>query len=111
MIVKLAEKHESCPELTPGAEYPVIGIEADACRVLNDHGAPYLYPPEIFEVVDPREPAGWIVEIGDDGEKYAYPPMLNPADFFEDFFEGKEDAVKAFWRIVNRCMLMTAQAA
>ena len=78
--------------MTPDQQYVVIGIEADDFRLLNDHGRPYLYPHNLFEVVDPREPVDWIIEIGENGEKYAYPQSLNNIGFFEDFFNGEEKA-------------------
>jgi hypothetical protein len=79
----------------------VIGIEADDFRVLNDVGRPYLYPSRLFAVIDWREPADWVTEFGDDGERYAYPPPLNKPGFFEDFFDDKPRAVSIFWRVVN----------
>lgn len=80
----------------------VIGIEADTFRILNDEGRPYLYPARLFEVVNPREPADWATEFGEDGERYAYPPPLNSNGFFEDFFEADKEAVATFWRVLNQ---------
>lgn len=100
MIVKL--KSAQPADLTPGQCYVVIGIEADDYRLLNDQGSPFLYGAELFEVVDPREPADWVSEEGEDGERYAYPPELNVVGFFEDFFDAKREAVAAFWRTVNQ---------
>ncbi len=57
MIVKLQKQHSDYPDLTPGQPYVVIGIEADDLRILNDQGRPFLYPPELFEVIDP--PRTW----------------------------------------------------
>jgi hypothetical protein len=102
MIVKLKRRNVKHPDLTPGQQYVVIGIEADDLRILNDQGSPYLYPHHLFEVIDPREPEDWVVEFGEGGERYAYPPPLNESGFFEDFFDGKPDAVAAFWRAVNQ---------
>ena len=102
MIVKLRAREPQYPELTPGQPYPVLGIEADDLRVLNDQGRPYLYPRELFIVVDDREPEDWVTELGEDEERYAYPPPLNGAGFFEDFFDGKPEAVSTFWRVMNQ---------
>ena len=102
MIVKLRARDTKYPELTPGQPYPVLGIEADDLRVLNDRGRPYLYPRELFIVVDDREPEDWVTELGQDEERYAYPPPLNGAGFFEDFFDGKPEAVSTFWRVMNQ---------
>jgi hypothetical protein len=110
MIVTFLKKHEDCPELTPGQHYSVIGIEADYFRILNDRGNPCLYEPGLFEISDPREPSDWISETGEDGERYAYPPSLNHMGFFEDFFDGKKEAVTAFWQAVNHRLTIEVQA-
>jgi len=102
MIVRLKQPVEEYPDLTYRQCYVLIGIEADDFRLLNDQGRPYLYPHHLFEIVDERKPADWITEIGDEGEVYAYPQMLNRVGFFEDFFDGVESAVSTFWRVVNQ---------
>jgi hypothetical protein len=102
MIVKLKKKIARCRDLTFGQPYVVIGIEADDVRILNDAGRPFLYPPALFSLVDSLEPADWVTEFGDDGERYSYPPPLNKSGFFEDFFDEKAKAVARFWRVVNQ---------
>lgn len=108
MIVKLKRRNAQYPDLTPSYPYVVIGIEADDLRILNDHGRPYLYPARLFEVIDPREPEDWVTEIGEDGERYAYPPPLNECGFFEDFFDDKAEAVVTFWHVVNQRLATTS---
>jgi hypothetical protein len=102
MIVKLKKRNARYRDLTFGQPYVVIGIEADDLRILNDAGRPFLYPPELFSLVDRREPVDWVTEFGDDGERYSYPPPLNKSGFFEDFFDEKAKAVSVFWRVVNQ---------
>lgn len=102
MIVKLKKKNARYRELTFGQPYVVIGIEADDLRLLNDAGRPFLYPPALFSLIDAKEPADWVTEFGDDGERYSYPPQLNKSGFFEDFFDQKAKAVTTFWRVVNQ---------
>jgi len=102
MIVKLKKKNARYRDLTFGQPYVVIGIEADDLRILNDAGRPFLYPPELFSLVDRNEPVDWVTEFGDDGERYSYPPPLNKSGFFEDFFDEKAKAVAIFWRVVNQ---------
>ncbi|ETX02474.1 MAG: hypothetical protein ETSY2_35515 [Candidatus Entotheonella gemina] len=102
MIVKLQRKTTRYSDLTYGQYYAVIGIEADDFRLLNDRGQPYLYPSQLFEIVDPSEPEDWITEFGEDGERYAYPPRLYACGFFEDFFDAKKEAVVTFWQVVNQ---------
>jgi hypothetical protein len=102
MIVKLRRKNARYPDLTPRQAYAVIGVEADDFRLLNDRGQPYLYPHQLFDIVDPLEPEDWVIEVGEDGERYAYPPPLNASGFFEDFFDAKRKAVVTFWQVVNQ---------
>jgi len=92
------------PDLSEGQPYFVIGIEADEYRLLNDVGKPYLYPSELFDVVDSRQPQDWITELGEDGERYAYPPPLNEVGFFEDFFDHKPEQISIFWQVVNQAL-------
>ena len=107
MTIKLKRKSERYPDLTAGQVYSVIGIEADDYRLLNDRGKPFLYPNRLFVIVDLSEPRDWVSEIGQDGERYAYPRSLNACGFFEDFFEGKKKAVSALWRVVNKRLSVT----
>lgn len=102
MIVKLKKKNTRYRDLTFGQPYVVIGIEANELRLLNDVGRPFLYPPELFSLIDSKEPRDWITEFGDDGERYSYPLPLNKSGFFEDFFDEKAKAVTTFWRVVNQ---------
>lgn len=102
MIVKLNEKNPDYPDITIEQPYFVIGIEADDYRILNDFGKPYLYPSYLFEIIDSQEPSIWITEYGDDGERYSYPPALNETGFFEDYFDGKDEALSKFWHIINK---------
>jgi hypothetical protein len=110
MIVKLRRKDRRYPDLTLRQPYAVIGIEADDFRILNDQGRPYLYPARLFKVVDPRVPADWVTEFGEDGERYAYPPPFNRSGFFEDFFDGRAETVATFWHVVNQRLATTAAA-
>ena len=82
-------------DLTPGNRYRVLGIEANDLRLLNDEGQPYLYPPQLFIIVDPTEPPDWVTTYGDEGERYAYPPALSRPGFFEDYFDGNAEAKAA----------------
>ena len=101
MIVRLKKRSSRYRDLSTRRPYVVIGIESDDFRLLNDAGRPYLYPARLFAMTDRREPHDWVTEVGDDGERYAYPPPLNKPGFFEDFFDDKPNAVSTFWRVVN----------
>ncbi len=102
MFVKLKESMSDYPDLSPDEPYFVIGIEADDFRLLNNYGKPYLYPSHLFEIVDSREPSIWITEYGDDGERYSYPPVLHEPGFFEDYFDGKNEALSKFRHTINK---------
>lgn len=111
MIVKLKKPNTRYRDLTLGQLYDVIGIEADDLRILNDGGRPFLYPPDLFSLVDAREPSDWVTEFGEDGERYSYPPPLNKAGFFEDFFDQKRKAVTTFWRVMNHRLAAASKVA
>lgn len=111
MIVKLKKRNARYRDLTVGQPYVVIGIEADDLRILNNAGRPFLYPRSLFSLIDRRKPSDWITEIGDDGERYSYPPPLNRSGFFEDFFEQKAKTVATFWRVVNRRLATAGEVA
>jgi hypothetical protein len=89
-------------DLTPGNTYRVIGIEVGWFRILSDEGLPYLFPPDLFEIVDPNADADWITARGTDGDEYVYPPELSAPGFFEDFFEHDARAVAAFRQYSSR---------
>lgn len=102
MIVELRERNPGYPDLTPNQPYVVLGIEADDLRILNDQGRPYLYPQELFTIVNAREPDDWVSGLGEENERYAYPAPLNNSGFFEDYFDGNPEAVATFWRVMNK---------
>lgn len=91
------------------AEYEVIGIEADLYRILNDQGEPCLYPPKIFRVINRARPKHWVT-TREDGAEYAYARTLNRPGFFEDYFDHKPAARRAFHRYLNRHMRLTDAA-
>jgi hypothetical protein len=101
MTMKLRRRYSKYPDLTPGQVYPVLGIEADDYRIINDFGHPYLYPRRLFTIVDDELPDDWVVETGEDGERYAYPAEMNVPGFFEALFDGQPTANAIFWQSVN----------
>jgi hypothetical protein len=103
MKVKFTPQNgNSYRDLTADNVYRVIGIEADEYRLINDFGGPYLYPPDLFIVVESEEPADWVTEYGDEGERYAYPPELDQPGFFEDYFDDDPTAVLTFRRYQDK---------
>lgn len=108
MIVKPKHNNPRCADLSEDQQYFVLGTEADDYRILNDTGMPYLYSPELFDVVDPTEPEDWVTNYGEDRERYSYPPPLNEVGFFEDFFDRKPEQVSIFWHTVNQRLARAA---
>lgn len=82
--------------LTVGREYEVLGIECDSYRLLDDAGEPVLFDPQCFEVVEPQEPPFWVFQVGDEGERYAYPPGWGVPGFFEAWHNGDEVVQRVF---------------
>lgn len=99
--------------LTLGIEYEVLGIEANWFRILNDSDKkpygndPVLFDPEFFEVTDATEPSFWVCSVGDNGERYCYPPEWNSIGFFEDYHDGVEEVRKQFWIDLRRYYPLT----
>lgn len=113
--IKTEASDGSVLSLTIGREYEVLGIEADWFRLLDDPNTkpygndPVLFNPDCFEVTDPTEPLFWTRSVGDDGERYCYPPGWNSPGFFEDYHDGVEDVRKQFWEDLRRYYPLTWQ--
>lgn len=103
MIVTLVQGAGSCSiwSLTIERLYPVIAIEADHFRIVDDTGELYLYKPGCFEVTDSREPSSWVSKRID-GLRYASPPEWSRAGFFEDYFDRDEEARAVFLEVYDR---------
>lgn len=95
--------------LTVGALYEIIGIEAGDYRILDDTGEPYLFPANLFQVIEPTRPSDWVA-TSEDGAEYAYPAQFNEPGFWEDYHDRKADAVRAFARFLNE-RLRTSEVA
>jgi len=88
--------------ITPNNIYTVIGIEANWYRIIGNEGEPYLYPPQLFEIVEAGFPPNWKKTIGKNKEIYCYPPEIDRIGFFEDYFDKKEEAIAIFNEIRGR---------
>ena len=42
----------STSDLTAGKVYEVLSVEKEWCRIADDSGEDYLYPPELLEIVE-----------------------------------------------------------
>ena len=88
--------------LSPAKEYDVIGLNHDNFRVVDDKGEPVLFSRNIFDIVDNTIPLDWIWDRFSDDEYYASPPELHGPGFFEDFFDGKDEAFQRFQSYLKR---------
>ncbi len=95
------EKGLSQESLTIGKVYTVIGIEGGFYRVLNDEKEPILYEKEMFDIVDYTIPENWIRTEYDDSELFIIPPELSAIGFYEDYFDGKQEAKEKFSQFIN----------
>lgn len=76
--------------------YKVIGEYSTDFRIVNDFGEPIIYPKSIFKIVEDGLPIDWHrLEVGPD-HYYVDPKPLSRPGFYEDLFDGKEDAVQVF---------------
>ncbi len=61
-----------------------------------------LYEPECFRAIDPSAPAFSVSEIGEDGERYAYPEPWSHPGFFEDYHDHVKAIREQFWDELRR---------
>ena len=87
--------------LEPNKIYEVIGIDHDSYRVINEAGEPILYPKALFDVVEPSIPDSWIREEYAPDEYYIDPLELSKPGFYEDYFDGKSEAIATFQKFVK----------
>lgn len=89
--------------LSPGIAYAVIAIDDIYYRVVNDNEEPVLYKKYLFDIIDSHVPEHWIKREYSDGEFYLNPPEFSQVGFFEDYFNGNQDAVNEYnsYLIVN----------
>ena len=94
--------------LTMGRIYEVLGIEADAYRILSDPEGvgggddPGLYEPACFRVVESNEPDFWDCAYGEAGERYCYPPEWSEPGFFEEYHQGVLEIRERFWNDLRK---------
>lgn len=88
-------------ELEPNKIYEVIGLDHESYRIINDIGEPILYPKALFDVVETIIPDTWVKEEYGEDEYYLDPPELSKPGFYEDYFDGKPEAIKRFQEFVD----------
>jgi hypothetical protein len=87
--------------LTVGKTYHVLSVHIDKTgivfRLVGDDGrTPALHRIENFEIVSNIIPLSWIVEFNPSGDLTLEPRLWRRAGFWEEYFAGKDDAVRAF---------------
>ncbi len=87
--------------LKPNKIYEVIGIDHDSYRVIDEAGEPILYPKALFEIIDPLIPTFWIRKAYSSDEYYIDPPGLDKPGFYEDYFDGKPEAIATFQKFAE----------
>jgi len=90
------------PRLTVGTHYLVVGFGDEYVRVLNDAREPILYPWEYFSDHIGDMPNDWIRRDYADGEFHVDPAECAHIGFYEDYFDGLEEAQQAFQRALAR---------
>ena len=102
-----AEKPDVRGWLHSGEEYAVLAIEplsggVPAYRIASSQGTPALFEASLFAITDPRVDESWVVQYNESGEISLVPEEWNSPGFWEDYFDGKSDAVARYQEVLRR---------
>jgi hypothetical protein len=97
--------------LTPGKQYVVIGLDHESYRIVDDKGEPILFSKDGFKILDNTIPEDWVWKRYSEDEYYADPPELGRPGFYEDFFDGKSEALKQFRDYLRKTGLITESSS
>ena len=94
------------PYLTVGSEYTVIEMSvsggAVTVRILDDQfKLPSIWPIDCFEMVQPRVPVNWALDVSEDLSLRFAPQAWLREGFWEDFFSDDPRALEDFRREVQ----------
>ncbi len=103
MRVRTIGKYHDAPYISPEKEYYVFGLDHESFRILDDENEPALYPKNLFVVTDDAIPVDWVWNRYSEDEYYADPPGLHEPGFYEDYFDGKQEAIQRFDAYVQTC--------
>ncbi len=71
----------------------MFAVTHDCYRLVDRHGAPILYPKELFEVLDAAIPSGWEFCEYEEGAYYLEPASTGQPGFYEDWHGSDGDRV------------------
>jgi hypothetical protein len=96
------EPRAAAPYLTIGREYEVLELLVHPpgdvrIRILDDDAkTPSVWPLGSFEITKANLPSNWAIEVSEDGSIRLSPPAWLKEGFWEEYFDGKADAVTEF---------------
>lgn len=105
MIVKFIAKDKRSTALSLECSYKVLSVEyvlkSNVCfeikyRILNNEGIPALYDLNIFEIIDSSIDSDFIYKSYSNGNYKLIPKLISYFSFWEDFFNGDEEAEEKF---------------
>lgn len=105
MKVRLDRKHPEAKnynEFVDGEVYLVVGVEGGHLRVVGEFQRPFLYPRDLFEVVDASIPGDWVVKSDRPGEETKGPEAFLEVGFYEDFFDGVQEVEEQVFSYLER---------
>jgi hypothetical protein len=88
--------------LMPNKIYEVIGLDDEYYRIINELSEPVLYPKGLFDIIDSYIPNEWVQNWYSDNEYYIDPPELAEPGFYEDYFDGKIEAIETFKQFLSK---------
>jgi hypothetical protein len=71
-------------------------------RIATRQGTPALFEVSLFAITDPQVDDGWVVQYNESGEVSLVPRAWISPGFWEDYFDGKPDAVARYQEVLRR---------
>jgi len=90
------------PDITEGNVYAVIGIEGDYYRMLGDHGLPFLYHKNRFQIIDQEKEPDWVKKTDEIIGEIWYPARLMDDGIFEEYFSYNSKAMHSIIATVSK---------
>jgi hypothetical protein len=105
MKVKLKSQYVGTSWFTEDKVYPVIEVYIDLnnsvtkLRIFSDEKTPILKEFKFFDVVDSHLNPDWVFKQSESFIELSFKEILKEG-FWDDYFDGKPDAVKTFNKIM-----------